>query len=344
MSLDAFVPVCLLLLIFTSTKVNPNHYNQLENVIKKAIIDLGTNTFQLLIIEQTGETFQTIHEDSYAAKIGKGGISSGIITEEGIQRGITGLKYFQQLFDEAGVMPENVLATATSAVRNAKNGNEFCERVLAETGIKINVISGEDEATLIYEGVKLGMNIGTETSMIMDIGGGSVEFIICNSTKIFYKQSFEIGGQRLMDKFMTSDPISPRSIQALKNYLEEQLLPLTNAVHQYAPVCMIGSAGSFETLVDMYFMKNYKHLPPPEQISFDLPISEFYDSLLKLISSNHDERMTLPGMIELRVDMIVVGVCLIDFILKQHDIQRIKISTYALKEGVLFREMVKGER
>ena len=304
-------------------------------MIKKAIIDLGTNTFQLLIIEQTGKTFRTIHEDSYPAKIGKGGISLGIITEEGIQRGIEGLKYFQQLFNKEGITPENVLATATSAVRNAKNGDEFCERILAKTGIKINVISGDEEATLIYEGVKLGVEIGLEPSMIMDIGGGSVEFIICNSTKIFYKQSFEIGGQRLMDKFMTSDPISPRSVQALKNYLEEQLLPLTNAVHQYAPVTVIGSAGSFETLVDMYFMKTQGQLPPPKQISFDLPIQEFYDSFLKLVSSNYDERMAIPGMIELRVDMIVVGVCLIDFILKQHGIQRIKVSNYALKEGVL---------
>jgi exopolyphosphatase / guanosine-5'-triphosphate,3'-diphosphate pyrophosphatase len=304
-------------------------------VSKKAIIDLGTNTFQLLIIEQTGDSFRTIHEESYAAKIGKGGISSGIITEAGILRGIEGLKYFQQVFDKEGVMLENVLATATSAVRNATNGNEFCERILTETGIKIKVISGEEEATLIYEGVKLGMEIGSETSMIMDIGGGSVEFIICNSTKIFWKQSFEIGGQRLMDKFMTTDPISPRSIQALKNYLEEQLLPLTNAVHQYAPVCVIGSAGSFETLVDMYFMKNQGHLPAPEEIFFELPITEFHDSFSKLVSLNREERMALPGMIELRVDMIVVGVCLIDFILKQHDIQRIMVSNYALKEGVL---------
>ncbi len=310
-------------------------------MIKKAIIDLGTNTFQLLIIEQDGQNFKTVHEESYAAKIGMGGISSGIITEEGIQRGVKGLQYFQQVFDKEGVTNENVLATATSAVRNAKNGDEFCQRVLDETGIKINVISGEEEATLIYEGVKLGMDIGTEPSMIMDIGGGSVEFIICDKNRIMYKQSFEIGGQRLMDKFMTSDPISPRSMGALRDYLEEQLLPLTNAVHQYAPVCVIGSAGSFETLIDMFCMKNYGHLPPSEQISFDLPISEFYDSFLQLVSKNHDERMALAGMKELRVDMIVVGVCLIDFVLKRFDIQQIKVSNYALKEGVLSRILQK---
>jgi exopolyphosphatase/guanosine-5'-triphosphate,3'-diphosphate pyrophosphatase len=320
-----------------NTKVNPKHYNQLQNVIKKAIIDLGTNTFQLLIVAQEGDTFQTIHEDSYAAKIGKGGISDGIITEEGIQRAIKGLQYFQQIFEKEGITPENILATATSAVRNARNGNEFCERILTETGIKINVISGDEEAGLIYEGVKLGMKIGSETAMIIDIGGGSVEFIICNETKIFYKQSFEIGGQRLMDKFMTTDPISPRSVQALKNYLEDQLLPLTNAVHQYAPVCVIGSAGSFETLIDMYFMKQFGQLPPTDQVSFELPLAEFYDSFLKLVSQNREQRMNIAGMIELRVDMIVVGVCLIDFILKRYEINQIKVSNYALKEGVLSR-------
>ena len=304
-------------------------------MIKKAIIDLGTNTFQLLIVEQDGVNYKTVHEDSYAAKIGKGGISLGLITEEGIQRGIKGLKYFQQVFEKEGITNENIIVTATSAVRNAKNGEEFCQKVLAETGIKIQVISGEEEATLIYEGVKLGMDIGLQPSMIMDIGGGSVEFIICDKNRIMYKRSFEIGGQRLMDKFMTTDPISPRSVQAIKDYLEEQLLPLTNAVHQYAPVCVIGSAGSFETLIDIFYMKTQGQLPPLEQVCFDLPILEFYDSFMKLVSKNHDERMALAGMIELRVDMIVVGACLIDFVLKRFDIQQIKVSNYALKEGIL---------
>ena len=304
-------------------------------MIKKAIIDLGTNTFQLLIVEQEGDNYKIIHENHYAAKIGKGGISLGIMTEEGIQRGINGLQYFQQIFKKEGVINENVFAIATSAVRNAKNGQEFCQKVLTETGINIQVISGEEEANLIYEGVKLGMNIGFEPSMIVDIGGGSVEFIICDQNRIMFKQSFEIGGQRLMDKFMTTDPISARSVASLKDYLEEQLLPLTNAVHQYAPICIIGSAGSFETLIDIFFSKTYGKLPPAEQISFELPITEFHDSFAKLVSKNHEERMAIQGMKELRVDMIVVGVCLIDFILKRFDIQQIMVSNYALKEGVL---------
>ncbi|MET3129533.1 exopolyphosphatase/guanosine-5'-triphosphate,3'-diphosphate pyrophosphatase [Arcicella rosea] len=308
-------------------------------MIKKAFIDLGTNTFQLLIVAQEGNNYQKIHEDSYAAKIGLGGISSGIITQEGVERAVFALKYFQEKLNEEGVIPENIFATATSAVRNASNGEAFCEEIFKRTGILIKVISGEEEAGLIYEGVKLGTPIGNDTSLIIDIGGGSVEFIICNQDRIFWKQSFEIGGQRLMDKFMNSDPISPRSVQSLKDYLEEQLLPLTNAVHQYAPICVIGSAGSFETLIDLYFMKTFGQLPPIEQVSFELPIAEFYDSFLKIVSSNREQRMALAGMIELRVDMIVVGVCLIDFVLKRYDIRQIKVSNFALKEGVLSKQL-----
>lgn len=308
--------------------------------MRKAIIDLGTNTFQLLIIEMDASVskgYIQLHEDSYAAKIGKGGISEGIITEEGILRGIVGLQYFLEIINRYDVALENVMATATSAVRNAKNEQQFCERILDATGISITVISGDEEAALIYEGVKMGMNIGKTPSMIMDIGGGSVEFILCDQERIYYKQSFEIGGQRLMDKFMLTDPISPRSVQLLKDYLEETLLPLTNAVHQYAPECIIGSAGSFDTLVDLYYMQAFGQLPTRDEVSFTLPLTSFQDSFIKLVSNNRTERMALPGMIELRVDMIVVGVCLIDFILKRYDINTIKVSSYSLKEGVLAR-------
>jgi exopolyphosphatase/guanosine-5'-triphosphate,3'-diphosphate pyrophosphatase len=307
--------------------------------MRKAIIDLGTNTFQLLVIEidPTTKAYQALYEDSYAAKIGKGGISQGIITEEGIARAVTGLQYFLEIMARYDVALTDVMATATSAVRNAANAEEFCVRILEATGIKVEVISGNAEAGLIYEGVKLGMNIGKTPSMIMDIGGGSVEFILCDQERIYWKQSFEIGGQRLMDKFMHSDPISPRSVQQLGDYLEETLLPLTNAVHQYAPECIIGSAGSFDTLVDLYYMQEYGKVPTREEVSFLLPMTSFQDSFLKLVSQNRSERMALPGMIELRVDMIVVGVCLINFILKRYGIDTIKVSSYSLKEGVLAR-------
>lgn len=298
--------------------------------MKIAIIDLGTNTFHLLIVENKHILFK----ESIPAKIGKGGISQGIISEEGIQRALGVLKHFKDIIDKHHVEAEQVFAIGTSAIRNAANKKEFIERVAQETGIAIQEVSGDKEAELIYYGVKEALHIN-ETSMIMDIGGGSVEFIICNQDKIFWKQSFEIGGQRLLDKFMKSDPISMRSVQQMNDYFREKLLPLANACHQYAPQTLIGSSGSFDTLIDMFFMKEKGELPSEEQVGFEYSLPEFYRAYDELLFKNHQERMAIPGMIELRVDMIVVAVCLIKYIVQAFEINHIRVSSYALKEGIL---------
>lgn len=300
--------------------------------MRTAIIDLGTNTFHLLIVEGT----ETLYKSSIPAKIGMGGISQGVISEEGIQRALTVLKGFRENIDKQGVSLDRVFATGTSAIRNAGNKEEFIQRVAEETGIKIQVISGDEEAELICLGVKQAMSI-PETSMIMDIGGGSVEFIICNDEKIFWKQSFEIGGQRLMDKFMKSDPISIRSVQMMDDFFREKLLPLANACHQYAPKVLIGSSGSFDTLIDMQYMKDKNHLPASDEVAFEYSLPDFYWAYDELIFKNHAERMQIPGMIELRVDMIVVAMCLIRFVIQTLEIQRIRVSSFSLKEGIMAR-------
>ena len=304
--------------------------------MKQAIIDLGTNTFHLLIAEkQPNQPYTILFRDSRPARIGQAGINQGIITEDGIDRALAVLGYFRQKLDEFGVLPGQVVATGTSAIRVARNQAEFIERVRQATGISVRVISGEQEADYIYRGVRAAGALTDQTALIMDIGGGSVEFILSNDSRVFWKQSFEIGGQRLLERFMPNDPINSGSIRRLHDYFQEQLVPLSNAIHQYTPAVLVGSSGSFDTLVDMWFMHERGHLPPPDQTAFDLPVTEFYRSYELLISRTHAERMQLPGMIELRVDMIVVAVCLIDYVLKTYGIAQIRTSSYALKEGVL---------
>ncbi|MBD2700740.1 phosphatase [Spirosoma sp. BT702] len=303
--------------------------------MKQAIIDLGTNTFHLFIAEKNGSAVTTLFRESRPAKIGMAGINQGIITEEAIGRALNVLTYFRSILDQHNVAPEHVTAIGTSAIRVAKNQAEFIERVWEATGIRIQVISGDLEADYIYRGIRAAGALDDATSLVMDIGGGSVEFILGNQNRIFWKQSFEIGGQRLLERFMTTDPISSGSVQRLRTYFQEQLLPLANAIHQYQPTVLVGSSGSFDTLADMWFMHEHGHLPDPNQTTFTVPMAEFYRSYQLLIARNRDERMELPGMISLRVDMIVVAFCLIDYVLKAYDISEIRTSTYSLKEGVL---------
>ena len=318
--------------------------------MKQAVIDLGTNTFHLMIVEQLYPHWETLFRESRAAKIGKGGINQNRITPEAIDRALAVLTYFRSVLDQYEIDPAEVQTFGTSAIRVADNQQEFLERVWKATGLRIQVISGDQEAAYIYAGVRASgaMNLNPNpqqeppVSLIMDIGGGSVEFILGTPERIFWKQSFEIGGQRLLERFMPNpqNVISLAAVERMNDYFREQLLPLTNSIHQYAPTTgqpmqLVGSSGTFDTLVDMQFMNDPGHLPNPEQAAFVLPIAEFYRAYELLLTRNHDERMQLPGMIELRVDMIVVAVCLIDYILTAFNIQLITVSTYALKEGVL---------
>lgn len=310
------------------------------------IIDLGTNTFHLLIVELPGATSQhsssasmpsrTLFRESRSAKIGEGGINQRLITEAATERAFTVLRCFREQLSAYEVSPEHTYAFGTSAIRNAENGGEFCQAVQEHLGITIQVIDGVREADYIYQGVRAALDLGEEPSLVMDVGGGSVEFIMGNRSQIFWKQSFEIGGQRLLEKFMRTDPLSDADRKRLYHYFDEQLIPLANAVHQYAPTALVGSSGSFDTLVAMDCQHRAGTWPDPDQTGFELPLAEFRRSYVELLSKTHAERMAIPGMIALRVDMIVVAMCLIDYVLQTYHIPRLRVSSYALKEGVLY--------
>ena len=295
-----------------------------------AVIDLGTNTFHLLIANKEKKIF----ECSLAAKIGKGGINSNLILEDAMKRALEVLKVFKSKIIEYKIEPENIYAFGTSAIRNALNKEEFLNRVWEETSIKIQIIDGQKEAELIYLGVKNAVKI-SKNALIVDIGGGSVEFIICNAEKLLWKQSFEIGGFRLIDLFMKSDRISEAEINKMNDFFLDKLLPLTNAVHQYHPKVLVGSSGSFDTLNDIYYSKKFGIMAPESQSGFDYPITEFWSAFEQIVFANRAERMAIKGMIELRVDMIVVATCLIKYLIQSLDIQSIKISNFALKEGAM---------
>ncbi len=302
---------------------------------KIAVIDLGTNTFHLLIAEISDQDKLNVkHQEKVSVKIGEGGINEGIITTAAEKRAITTIQAFRQTIDNYGI-EDAIFATATSAIRSARNGKELTDKIAATTGIKVRIISGDQEAQYIYEGVKEAVEIGRETSLIMDIGGGSVEFIICNQDEVFWKQSFEIGAQRLLDLFHYHDPIIPIEIENLNMYLTDHLSTLISANLNFNPTVLIGSSGSFDTFSDMHQHATGTY---GKEKSTEIPLSleSFLSIYNDIISKNREERLAMPGMIAMRVDMIVVAAILVKFILNSCHLSRIRVSSYSLKEGILF--------
>lgn len=299
---------------------------------KIAIIDMGTNTFHLLLAEADEKGYHITLRDRLAVKIGMGGINQGVITEEAIHRALLAMQSFRNTIQQYGIT--RVYAFGTSALRNARNNSEVARRIKALTDIDINIISGDLEAEYIYRGVKAALHLEKEKSLIVDIGGGSVEFIIGDNDHIYWKQSLEIGAQRLMERFQKNDPITEDEIHALDQHFQESLVPVFAALKKFPTQVLVGSSGTFDTLSDI-FCARYDIHKPAEEVETPLSLAGFYEIYHELLKKNRQERMLIPGMIEMRVDMIVVASCLIRYLLQQHPFNRIRVSTYSLKEGVL---------
>ncbi|MFZ9980695.1 MAG: exopolyphosphatase [Cyclobacteriaceae bacterium] len=296
-----------------------------------SILDLGTNTFHLLVTEGN----RVLHEERRPVRIGMGGINNNMITAEGLDRALACLKDYKKKSDLFGVA--GIYAIGTSAFRGALNSGQVVEAILSATGIEVRIISGELEAELIYDGIRSGLGSLEEVSMMVDIGGGSVEFIIAGKSGIIRRISLETGGQRLMELFQKNDPILSEEITAVENHLEKNLVEVFNAIDLYHPETLIGSSGSFDTLSEIWCRKkNISYEPGPET---PLTVDGFYEIAGELLSLDRAGRMAIPGMIELRVDMIVVGCIVIRFLLQKAQFKRLRVSGYSLKEGVRWRVM-----
>ncbi len=293
---------------------------------------MGTNTFHLMVAAIDEFGFKILLKEKVAVRLGKGGISHGIITEDAQERALQTLKAFKKIIDKEEVFATH--ATGTSAMRNAKNGQELADKIHEETSIQVRIISGTEEAELIYFGVKKALKIGDSTNLVVDIGGGSVEFIICNNNAVFWVGSFEIGAQRMLDLFHQSDRIEKEEIEKLNAYLEIELVNLFTALKKYKPKILIGCSGTFDTLSDIHRLKKgiLKYI---DETELPLEKTSFEEIYLDIISKTREERLAMPGMIEMRVDMIVVACCLIRFIVNKTSIKKLRASGYALKEGVL---------
>jgi len=293
-----------------------------------AVIDLGTNTFHLIIAEVSSSAVNILYKTNVPVRLGEGKINENIIIPAAFERGLNTLKSFTETIKEYNAT--SVRAIATSAVRSAANGLEFVKAAKENAGIDIEIITGDQEAEYIFSGVK-ATGIVQDLSLIMDIGGGSTEFIICNRDQLLWKKSYDIGAARLMQAYFRSDPISKTDKEAINDRLDQELQDLIEVCKLHQPKMLIGSAGAFETFATM-IIKDLD-LKSIKATSLDLKAYQILSE--KLISATHDERDAMPGLIKLRVDMIVIASILTNYVIEHCGVKQISLSTYDLKMGVL---------
>lgn len=299
-----------------------------------AVIDLGTNTFNLLIATISEGNYHPLYTTKEFVQLGKGGINDRLIQEDAFKRGTATLQRFKAIAEKHNCI--EIICIATSAIRNAKNGQEFSFEVQKQLDLKIETIEGDREAELIYLGAKQAVNLEKGISLIMDVGGGSTEFIICNNNEIIWKKSFEVGVARLFERFHHTEPISPNEIEEITKHLDNILSPLIDFSSNYQFEKLIGCSGAFSSFAAIILNQddNEDEITAPHNYRFDS--QEFTATHLKLLAATKEERLQIKGLVPQRAPMIVVGSILVNHILKKLNITHFEMSKYALKEGVVF--------
>jgi exopolyphosphatase/guanosine-5'-triphosphate,3'-diphosphate pyrophosphatase len=299
-----------------------------------AVIDCGTNTFNLLVADPQETGWTTVYQTKLPVKIGEGSFEDKTIKAARFARGLDALLAYKYVCKNYEC--SRVFAYGTSALRESINGKEFAAMGAKILGVPVHIIDGMEEAELIYRGVQLTYPIQDETALIMDIGGGSTEFVMANSTGVLWMHSFNIGVSRLYDTIQPSDPLQHRELMALKSHLHETLRPLKEAIAVHRPQRLIGSSGTFDTLLDLYFA-SIKSKKPMEQSIQRIPLATMHAINDRMITSTFEQRLTNPAIPEMRVQFMPMACALLDDVLRMHDFQEIIHSPYSLKEGALSR-------
>ncbi len=297
---------------------------------KLGVIDLGTNTFHLLIAEPDGQgAFRELYRERHFIKLAEESI--GQIGAAPFARGLQAMEDFKTRLDEYNVYA--IRAIGTAALRTASNGRDFIEQVKAQTGIEVQLISGDREAELIYKGVMMAIPPLPERMLIMDIGGGSVEFIIADQHQVYWAQSFPVGVAVLWKQFHKSDPIAPNEIEQIHQFLDIQLEPLRLALQRFPTKLLTGASGTFDVLENI-LVKTKTHPHHSQLTAAEFPA--FYHLIL---GTTFAERLHMEGMPAERADMIVVALILLNHVLMMAKIHTVHISAFAMKEGILYEMM-----
>ncbi len=303
--------------------------------MRVAILDLGTNTFNLLVADRVGEEFKVIETAREIVRLGEGGINNFLIEKTPFQRGLQALLVLSEVVKKHHV--STIRAFATSAIRDAKNGRLFIEQCYSLTGITIEIITGDKEAELIYAGCRMAVEMDGDLELLMDIGGGSVEFIIANSNEIRWRKSFRVGLARLIDRFCPVDPISEKSVESIFSYLREELSEMVALCKSHKLKKMIGSSGAFESVASMVILKETKEGNSDfGKLSYRVAIPDYVQVSSMIRSSTSLEREQIKGLVPMRRDMIVMSMLLIDFVIDSVGIEELRVSSFSLKEGALF--------
>lgn len=322
-----------------------------------AAIDLGTNSFHLVIAElkdidkvtsieefESKGNFEILYRQREVVRINVGNKGeTNLLPQEGIERAIKVLKEFKDKIDQYGAITH---AIATSAIREAENRDEFLNYVKDNLGIEIKIVSGYEEARLIYLGVLQGLNVYDKKILLIDIGGGSTELLIGRRGKILYAASFKLGAVRLTQKFFSGGKsFSHQKKSDCEKYINEVIADNLKLIKQIGFDQVVGTSGEIQTIARLLYLKEKEIGEYKNFHNIDFNINQFNKVAEKILQAETiDELTSIPNLDGKRAEIVVAGTLILKIILKKLKIEKMTVSAFALREGIIIDAIEKFYR
>ena len=311
---------------------------EIKNGILSAI-DIGTNSFHLIIAKINNDKFTVIDRSKEVVRLGLSSSDMKYITEEAMDRGVMVLKRFKSLSD---LHHASIRAVATSAVREALNKAEFIRRVKTETDIDIEIISGYEEARLIYLGILQSLPIYKDKVVVIDIGGGSTEFLCGQKGEISFAESLKLGSIRFTQKFFVNDKLDMSALFDCRETVRGVITPVTRRIDKKNIDYFIGTSGTINNIASI--IKGIDRDDSVQTLNnFTFTRKELSEVVNLILSyKTNFERSKIPGLDPGRADIITAGAIILEQIFIELKIKEMTVSDFALREGVVLDSIHKS--
>ena len=298
-----------------------------------AAIDIGTNSVHMIVVRVRPDlSFEVIDREKAMVRLGAGGLDGKELTTEAMGAALQALSKFKRLAESHTV--DKILAAATSATREARNGGEFLSRIEAETGIRPRVITGAEEARLIHLAAVYGVDVGSARAVVIDIGGGSTEITLGTATSVQAARSFKIGVIRLTERFVKSDPLSGRDEQKLTKHILSEIDRHCEQITSTGFDRVIGTSGTILSLGTVATAMSDGAIPS-ELRNLRVGAKQIRRLRKEVVGLSLAQRLTIPGLDPRRADLVVAGGVLLDTILRRLGAEDITLCDLALREGLV---------
>jgi exopolyphosphatase/guanosine-5'-triphosphate,3'-diphosphate pyrophosphatase len=297
-----------------------------------AVIDVGSNSCHMVVADVARDGgIQVVDRLKETVRLGRRSFLTGRLDPEAMELGASAVRTFCRLARACGV--ERIRAVATSAVREARNGRAFVEHLRRETGLGVRIISGDEEARLIFRAARHAFGLDGGPHLVLDMGGGSAELVLVQNGRPIWLKSLPLGAVRLSERFLSSDPPTARQLRRLERHLDRVLGPTLLPVRHAGVQRVIGTSGTVNHLVAL--ARGARGEEPMRLHGVRATAAEISRLRRRVVGLDAERRAALPGMDTKRVDLVPAAAVLVDYVLTHAGSPELVACGWALREGLL---------